>query len=68
MIELQAVYTYVYDTCRVLTDPLSCLPISIFYPDLSLDVSRIILILLQALGIPPLVFECGLLFIIYFLL
>jgi len=48
MIDLQALYTYVYNTCRVLTDPLFCLPL-----DLSLDVSRIILLRLHALGIPP---------------
>jgi len=66
MVDLQVVYTYVYDTCRVLHDPLSCLPISVFSPDLFLDVSRIILLLLQALGIAPSVLNavCYLLFLL----
>jgi len=64
MIELEAVSTYVYNICRVLTDPLLSVHLCPC-PDLSLDVSRIILLLLQALGIPPSFFYCGLLFIIY---
>jgi len=39
MIELGAVHRYVYNTCRVLTDPLFCLRISVPLP-ISLWMSR----------------------------
>jgi len=39
MIELEAVSTYVYNTCRVLTEPLFGLPISVPLP-ISLWMSR----------------------------
>jgi hypothetical protein len=50
MIDLQAVYTYVYNTCLVLTDP--TLLSADLSRSLSLDVSRIIASS-SSIGIPP---------------